>query len=336
MFVDQVKIYVKAGDGGNGCVSFRREKYVPRGGPNGGNGGHGGDVILKANRQLRTLLDLKYQQHYRVGHAEHGRGKDQNGKNTPPLIISVPLGTVVLDAETRDIMADLTREGEEALVARGGRGGRGNASFTTSTNRAPRHAEEGGEGEERELILELKLLADVGLVGFPNAGKSTFISKVTRARPKVADYAFTTLAPNLGVVSLEGDREFIVADIPGLIEGAHSGKGLGIQFLRHIERNAFLLFMVDIGVSGPEDPVHSFEVLREELRAYQPGLLNKPFALALTKVDASGDESRLKKLTAYCKDKGYDFFPISSVTGDGISALVHFLGKQVDREALRA
>ena len=334
MFVDQVKIFVKAGDGGDGCVSFRREKYVPRGGPNGGHGGNGGDVILRATGQLRTLLDLRYQQHYLLPHAEHGQGSDCHGKNRPPVVIRVPCGTIVRDAETLELLVDLTEEGQEHVIAKGGRGGRGNSAFATSTNRAPRRAEKGQPGEERWLLLELKLLADVGLVGFPNAGKSTLISRISSARPKIADYPFTTLSPQLGMVADGVEGGFIVADIPGLIEGAHTGKGLGIQFLKHIERNVFLLYLIDIGESAEKEPVESFEILRSELKAYNSELLEKPFAIAATKKDIQGDGGRFKKLAAYCRKKKFDCLLLSAVTGDGIPDLIRYLGERVweDRE----
>jgi GTPase len=334
VFVDQVKIFAKAGNGGDGCVSFRREKYVPRGGPNGGHGGNGGDIVLRATRQLRTLLDLRYQQHYLVPHAEHGQGKDCHGRNSPPWVIPVPCGTVVRDAESGELLADLTEEGQERIVAKGGRGGRGNSAFATSTNRAPRRAEKGRPGEERWLMLELKLLADVGLVGFPNAGKSTLISRISSARPRIADYPFTTLTPHLGMVSDDVRGSFIVADIPGLIEGAHSGKGLGMQFLRHIERNVFLLFLVDIGESAENEPVESFEILRRELKTYNPALLEKAFAVAATKLDIQGDGARLKQLVSYCRKNKFDCLPLSAVTGAGIPELIRYLGIRVreDRE----
>jgi len=329
VFVDQVKIFVKAGDGGDGCVAFRREKYVPRGGPSGGHGGNGGDVVLQASHQLRTLLDLRYQQHYLLPHAEHGQGSDCHGKNRPPVVIPVPCGTIVRDAETKELLGDLTKEGQEQVIAKGGRGGRGNSAFATSTNRAPRRAEKGQSGEERWLLLELKLLADVGLVGFPNAGKSTLISRISSARPKIADYPFTTLSPQLGMVSDGVEGGFIVADIPGLIEGAHAGKGLGIQFLKHIERNVFLLYLIDIGESAEKEPVESFEILRRELEAYNPELLEKPFAIAATKTDIKGGGTRLKELLTYVRKKKIDCFPVSAVTGDGIPDLVRYLGDRV-------
>ena len=329
MFIDHVKIFVKAGDGGNGCVSFRREKYVPRGGPNGGDGGKGGDVWLQASSQMTTLLDLKYQQHYRLKRAEHGQGKDRHGKNNPDMIIKVPCGTLVRDAETHEVLADLTEEGQQVIVARGGKGGRGNAAFATSTHRAPRQAEEGKPGEERWFLLELKLLAEVGLVGLPNAGKSTLISRISSARPKIADYPFTTLTPHLGAVSWGDGKSFMVADIPGLIEGAHAGKGLGMQFLRHIERTTFLLYLVDIGESATEDPLKSLEILRREVEAYSPRLSEKPFAVAATKMDIKGDRSQLLRLSRYCKQNKYDILRISAVTGEGIEALVGYLSRKV-------
>jgi GTP-binding protein len=328
VFIDQVKIYVKAGDGGDGCVSFRREKYVPRGGPNGGDGGDGGSVVLRASGQLSTLVDLGYQQHYRVRRAEHGQGKDCHGKNSPDMVIAVPVGTVVRDAITEEVLADLTREGETVEVARGGKGGRGNARFATPTHRAPREAEPGRPGEERWLILELKLLADVGLVGLPNAGKSTLISRISAARPKTADYPFTTLTPHLGAVSYD-DRSFVVADIPGLIEGAHLGKGLGTRFLRHIERTSYLLFMVDIAQDAPEDPVRTLEILIEEVSSYGHNLKGKPFSVLAAKTDVKGNANNLSGLEDHCRRKGYDLHRASSVTGEGIRDLVYFLGEKV-------
>lgn len=329
VFIDQVKIYVKAGDGGNGCVSFRREKYVPRGGPNGGDGGNGGSIVLRATGQLTTLVDLRYQQHYRLKHASHGQGKDRHGKNSTDLVIRVPRGTVVRDAETDEAIADLTVEGQEAVVARGGRGGRGNAQFATPTHRAPREAEPGQPGEEHWLLLELKLLADVGLVGYPNAGKSTLISRISAARPKTADYPFTTLTPHLGTVSVEEEKSFVVADIPGLIEGAHAGRGLGHQFLRHIERTAFLLYMVDVGPTAPMDAVEALEVLINEVGSHSPALSRKPFAVAATKMDVSGDGRSLLKLEGYCRKRKFSLFKISSVTGEGIQDLVYTLWERV-------
>jgi len=336
VFIDQVRIFVKAGDGGSGCVSFRREKYVPRGGPNGGDGGNGGDVVLEARGQLSTLLDLKYQQHYRVKRAQHGMGKDCHGRNTPDWVISVPRGTLVRDMDDNmEIIADLCEEGQRVIVAQGGKGGRGNAAFATPVNRAPRTVEDGKPGEERWLQLELKILADVGLVGFPNAGKSTLISRVSSARPKIADYPFTTLTPNLGMVSCGEANSIVVADIPGIIEGAHAGKGLGIQFLRHIERNSFLLFLVDNGEGASEDPGKSLEILRNEVSSYSGFLSEKPFAVVATKTDVKGDGARLNELRRYCRKKRYTLLEVSAVSGEGIPRLIQFLWSEVSSLRIR-
>ena len=330
MFVDEVRIFVHSGRGGDGVCSFRREKYVPRGGPDGGDGGNGGSVIVVASGRLTTLLDLRYQQHYEAKPGNPGEGSNRHGRTAPDVIIHVPVGTVITDEATGETLADLTADGQSQVVARGGRGGRGNANFATSTNRIPTRTEPGTPGEERWLHLELKLLADVGLVGFPNAGKSTLIAAISAARPKIADYPFTTLTPNLGVVSWGEDRSFVVADIPGLIEGAHEGKGLGVQFLRHIERTSFLLHLVDISEWAAEDPVVSYEVMRKELAAYDPSLKSRPSAVVGTKLDIKGDEQRLDRLRTYCKRHRLRFFPISAVTREGLGALISFVGKQVD------
>jgi len=330
MFVDEVSIFVHSGRGGDGVCSFRREKYVPRGGPDGGDGGNGGNVIVVASGRLTTLLDLRYQQHYEAKPGNPGEGSNRHGRTAPDVIIHVPVGTVITDEATGETLADLTADGQSQVVARGGRGGRGNGNFATSTNRIPTRTEPGTPGEERWLHLELKLLADVGLVGFPNAGKSTLIAAISAARPKIADYPFTTLTPNLGVVSWGEDRSFVVADIPGLIEGAHEGKGLGVQFLRHIERTSFLLHLVDISEWAAEDPVVSFEVMRKELAAYDPSLKTRPSAVVGTKLDIRGDEQRLERLRTYCKRHRLRFFPISAVTREGLGALISFVGKQVD------
>ncbi|MBI4401355.1 MAG: GTPase ObgE [Nitrospirae bacterium] len=329
LFIDEVRIFVKAGRGGDGVCSFRREKYVPHGGPDGGDGGDGGNVVVVASRRLTTLLDLRYQQQYLAKGGGPGEGSNRHGRTAPDVTIHVPVGTVIIDEATDEIMADLTADGQSHVVARGGRGGRGNTRFATSTNRVPTQFEPGTPGEERWLRLELKLLADVGLVGFPNAGKSTLIAAISSAHPKIADYPFTTLTPNLGVVSWGEDRSFVVADIPGLIEGAHEGKGLGFQFLRHIERTSFLLHLVDISEWAPEDPVASFETLRKELGAYDPSLNSRPFAVVGTKLDIKGNGQRLDRLRAYCKRHRHRFFPISSVTREGLDTLVHFVGQQV-------
>jgi len=329
MFVDDVKIHVKAGRGGDGACSFRREKYVPRGGPDGGDGGNGGHVVMVASRRLTTLLDLRYQQQYEAKDGEPGGGSRCHGKTAPDVVISVPLGTIVKDEHTGELLADLTVEGQSHIVARGGRGGRGNSHFATPTVQVPTRADPGGSGEERWLHLELKLLADVGLVGFPNAGKSTLIAAISAARPKIADYPFTTLVPNLGVVSWGEESSFVVADIPGLIEGAHEGKGLGVQFLRHIERTSFLLHLVDISEWAPDDPVTSFEALRGELTAYEPTLKTRPFAVVGTKLDIKGNGKRLEELKAFCKKKRIKFFSISSATREGLDQLVQHVGERV-------
>ncbi len=328
-FVDYTKIHVKAGDGGRGCVSFRREKYVPRGGPDGGDGGRGGHIIFKATKELNTLLDLRYHREYKTKKGQHGMGKKMHGKNGEDRIIPVPVGTLIKDADTEDIISDLDKEGMEAVIAKGGRGGLGNAHFATPTRQAPRFAQGGEEGEEKNLIIELKLLADVGLIGLPNAGKSTLISVISSARPKIADYPFTTLTPNLGVVKLGNYRSFVVADIPGLIEGAHKGAGLGFQFLRHVERTSMLLHLVDVSDILESDPVKDFEKINKELELYSPKLLGKPQAVVGTKTDIAGDKKRLDKLEKYCKANSIDFFPVSAVTGRGIKKLLSYLAISV-------
>ncbi len=328
-FIDRVKINLKSGHGGRGCVSFRREAYVPRGGPNGGNGGRGGDVIVRADKQLGTLIDLRYQQNYFAKSGEEGRGKEQSGADAENIVIRVPVGTVVCDAESRGLIVDLNKDGMEYTVAHGGRGGKGNAFFKTATNQAPRHAQPGEPGEEKTLFLELKLLADVGLVGFPNAGKSTLISKISAAKPKIADYPFTTLTPVLGVVKPEGRKSFVVADIPGLIENAHKGAGLGFEFLRHVERTSILLHMVDVSGMVPGDPVENFKKINTELELYSRELLKKYMAVAATKID-SADPEKLEKLSAFCRAEGYEFFPISAVAGTGLDRLIGFLADRVE------
>ena len=331
MFVDEVRISVKAGRGGDGSCSFRREMFVPRGGPDGGDGGNGGDVIFTASHRLTTLLDLRYQKHYEAEDGKPGGGSNCSGRRGKPVVVTLPVGTVVYDDETGEILADLVTDGETSTIAHGGKGGRGNSHFATSTNRVPTHFEVGTEGEERQLRLELKLLADVGLVGFPNAGKSTLIAAISAARPKIADYPFTTLIPNLGVVRYGEDRSFVVADIPGLIEGAHEGKGLGIQFLRHIERTSLLLHLIDVSDWATEDPVASFEVMRNELASYDPALAKRPFAIVATKLDAAGDGTRLKTLQSYCKRHRYRCLPISAATREGLPELIAFVGQQVEQ-----
>jgi GTP-binding protein len=328
-FIDRVKIYVRSGHGGAGCIAFRREAYVPKGGPSGGDGGKGGDVIIEADKQLGTLIDLKYQQNYWAEHGEQGRGKQQTGADGKSIIIRVPVGTLVCDMETRTPIIDLDEHGKWYILAKGGRGGKGNAFFKSATNQAPRHAQPGEPGEEFTLYLELKLLADVGLVGFPNAGKSTLISRISAARPKIADYPFTTLTPVLGVVKPENRKGFVVADIPGLIENAHKGAGLGFEFLRHVERTSILLHMVDVSGLVPGDPVENFKKINNELELYSLELIKKYMAVAATKVDAAVPE-QLGKLRDHCRTEGYEFFPISAVTGAGLDELLNFLADKVE------
>ncbi len=328
-FVDYVKIHVKAGDGGRGCISFRREKYVPRGGPDGGDGGRGGHIIFTATDKLNTLLDQIYHREYRAQRGQHGMGKKMHGKNGKDLIVQVPVGTVINDADTEAVLIDLDRNGLETVIAKGGRGGLGNAHFATPTKQAPRYAQPGEQGEDKWLILELKLLADAGLIGLPNAGKSTILSVISAARPKIADYPFTTLAPVLGVVKLEDFRSFVVADIPGLIEGAHMGVGLGFQFLRHVERTSILLHLVDISDIPESDPVKNFEEINRELELYSPDLVKKPQVVAGTKLDIAVDRVRLDRFEQYCKINKIDFFPVSAVTGSGIKNLLAYLSAKL-------
>jgi len=324
-FIDEAKIFVRGGNGGNGCISFRREKYIPKGGPDGGNGGNGGSVVIQADRQLNTLLDFKYRRHYDGERGEHGRGKKQDGRWGKDVVLKVPCGTIVRDSQTGEIIADLVEHGQEMVAARGGKGGRGNAEFATSTNQAPRIAEPGTSAEEREIALELKLLADVGLVGFPNAGKSTLISVISAAKPKIADYPFTTLIPNLGIVRIAEQRSFVVADIPGLIEGAHEGRGLGVQFLKHIERTKVLVFLID---STNEDPKKEYTILLNELKSYSAALGKKPKLVALTKSDLL-DPKGTKKRRSLVLGRGMDVMLISAVAGKGIEALVKAMWKMI-------
>ncbi|MCG2710668.1 MAG: GTPase ObgE [Thermodesulfovibrionales bacterium] len=329
-FVDHVKVYVKAGDGGRGCVAFRREKYVPLGGPSGGDGGRGGHIIFRASRELNTLLDLRYQREYKAKRGQHGMGKKMHGKNGEDRIIPVPVGTIIKDADTEEVLADLDSEGIETIIAKAGRGGQGNAHFATPTRQAPKFAQPGEEGEEKNLIIELKLLADVGLIGLPNAGKSTLISVISSARPKIADYPFTTLTPNLGVVKLKDFRSFVVADIPGLIEGAHKGAGLGFQFLRHVERTSLLLHLVDASDMSESDPMEDLKKINKELELYSSNLLKKTQAVVGTKTDIAIEKKRLRKLARYCKSKNIDFFPVSAVTGKGIKELLLYLSTRIE------
>ncbi|CDM66146.1 Obg family GTPase CgtA [Pyrinomonas methylaliphatogenes] len=311
-------------------TAFRREKYVPRGGPSGGDGGRGGDVWLEADRSLNTLLHLRYNPEHVAENGRHGEGSNRTGRDGADVVVRVPVGTQVFDAETGELLCDLAEHGARFLAARGGRGGYGNAHFASSTNRAPRYHQEGSPGEERELQLELKLLADVGLVGFPNAGKSTLIATISAARPKIADYPFTTLEPHLGVVDLGDFRTFVVADIPGLIEGAHEGAGLGDRFLRHIERTRLLLHLVDISSFSGRDPVRDYEVINRELAEYSGDLANKPQIVVATKVDALDEPERLERLRTRVLADGRDFHAISAVAGSGVAELVRVVGRKLD------
>lgn len=336
MFIDEAKIWVKAGDGGNGCVAFRREKYVPRGGPSGGDGGAGGSVIMESNPHDNTLLRYRYNREFRADRGRHGEGSNKTGRSADDLLLKVPIGTVVFDEDTGKQIFDFTAAGQRFVVARGGRGGRGNARFAKPWHQAPREFEEGAPGEERRLRLELKLLADVGLVGFPNVGKSTLISRISAARPKIADYPFTTLEPHLGVVSVDNGnaaelRTFVVADLPGLIEGAHQGAGLGTRFLRHIERTRLLAHLVDTSAASDRDPVRDFEIILGELHNFSEMLAAKPMIVVATKLDATTDRAHLEKLRDYAAAHGLEFRAISSASGEGIPELVRALADALDR-----
>ncbi|MCZ6776840.1 MAG: GTPase ObgE [Ignavibacteria bacterium] len=325
-FVDFAEIHVKAGDGGVGCVSFRREKFIPKGGPDGGNGGQGGNVIIQANKQLNTLLDYKYTKNYKAPRGEHGLGSNKTGKSGKDVLLKVPVGTLIRNAMNSEIVADLTHDGEEIFIAKGGRGGKGNAAFATSTNQAPREHELGKAGEERSIQLELKLLADIGLVGLPNSGKSTLISVISAAKPKIADYPFTTLVPNLGIVRVDRGRSFVVADIPGLIEGAQRGKGLGVQFLRHIERTKVLVFLID-GTAA--DIRADYQVLLNELKLFNKDLTEKPQIIVVTKIDII-DEVKLKTIKRLRLANAPSHF-ISAVARNGITKLVGEMWKSIGR-----
>jgi GTP-binding protein len=318
--IDHAKVQVKAGDGGNGCMSFRREKFVPKGGPDGGDGGHGGSVIFVANPGLSTLIDFRYRQHLRAERGAHGEGAKRAGRSGGDLIVHVPLGTLVRDAQTGELLADLSRDGQRAVIARGGRGGRGNARFATPTHRAPRRADPGERGEERLVELELQLLADVGLVGLPNAGKSTLLRRVSSARPKVGDYPFTTTEPVLGTVDLPDGRSFVVADLPGLIEGAHRGAGLGHQFLRHVARTRVLVHVIDL--AAPEDPLAQYALLRRELELHDPALLRRTVLVALNKIDLPEARDRLAPTTAALAARGVPAIGVSGATGLGVERLL--------------
>jgi GTPase len=339
MFVDEAKISVKGGDGGNGCMAFRREKYVPRGGPSGGDGGNGGDVYLEANLNDNTLLRYRYNREFRAERGRHGEGSDCHGRSGVDMILTVPVGTVVFDANSGAQLSDLSEPGQRFLAARGGHGGRGNGhpAFVRPWHQAPREHEDGRPGQERQLRLELKLLADVGLVGFPNAGKSTLISRISAARPKIAAYPFTTLEPHLGVVSADPDaapgqgRTFVVADLPGLIEGAHEGVGLGIRFLKHVERTRLIAHLVDTSDASDRDPVNDFEIIERELAAFSAALAQEPMIVVATKLDATTDRSRLEKLREFSAKRGLEFHAISSATGEGVVELVRAMANALDR-----
>src|SRR6059058_5000742 len=333
MFIDEAKIRVKAGDGGNGCVAFRREKFVPRGAPSGGDGGKGGDIIMESSERHNTLVHFRFNPEYKAQRGRHGEGSNCTGKEGEGIVLKVPVGTIVYDDVTGAVVHDFSGPDERIVVAHGGRGGRGNQHFATPTHQAPRESEPGKQGEERAYRLELKLLADVGLVGYPNVGKSTLISRISAARPKIADYPFTTLEPNLGVVTVgqpPDEKSFGVADIPGLIEGAHAGSGLGTQFLRHIERTRLLVHLVDISdSSGRPDPVKDVEVIMAELASFGAKLDEKPMIVAASKIDVA-NKDKLAKLKRYCKKQGYELFPISAMTGKGIKELKYEMAERVE------
>lgn len=323
MFVDRVTIFVKGGDGGNGCLSFRREKYAPRGGPNGGDGGRGGHVILRASDSHTNLAHLSFQRHWKAERGEHGQGSDCTGRNAADLVIEVPAGTIVRDRDRGHVLRDLKQADDSVIVARGGKGGHGNAHFKSATNRAPRQVEKGQIGEERWITLEMKVIADVGLIGLPNAGKSTLLSRISRAHPEIADYPFTTKYPNLGTVHAGSDEGFVVADIPGLIEGAHEGHGLGHEFLRHVERTRLLVHLIDAVPTDGSDPASNYRTIRQELEHYSPELARRPELLVITKMDVTGAAEAAERI---CAELCREALTISAVTGKGIPTLVHRIG----------
>ncbi|WP_153464665.1 GTPase ObgE [Sediminibacillus terrae] len=329
MFVDQVKVYVKAGDGGNGLVAFRREKYVPMGGPAGGDGGNGGDIVFEVDEGLNTLMDFRYQKHFKAKRGENGMSKGQHGKNSDPLVLAVPPGTTVRDDDTGQVIADLVEHKQRAVIAQGGRGGRGNIRFATARNPAPELAENGEPGRERYIQIELKLIADVGLVGFPSVGKSTLLSVVSAAKPKIADYHFTTLSPNLGVVETTDHRSFVMADLPGLIEGAHEGVGLGHQFLRHVERTRVIVHVIDMAASEGRDPYEDYVAINKELKEYDMALENRPQIIVANKMDMPGAEENLKEFHAKMTDD-HPVYPISTVTREGVRELLFAVADLLD------
>ena len=322
-FLDQAKIFIKSGDGGAGCVSFRREKYVAAGGPDGGDGGKGGDVYFFVDPDANTLVDFRFKKKFKAENGKNGEGAHRYGRSGEDLHIGVPIGTIIKDAETNQVLADLSEKGQEELILPGGRGGKGNSHFATSTRQAPRFSQDGEKGLEKELVLELKLLADVGLLGFPNVGKSTFLSRVTDAKPKIANYHFTTIEPNLGVVKAKNGESFVIADIPGIIEGASEGVGLGIQFLRHVERTRLLLHVIDVSGSEGRDPVEDYHTINEELKKYSEKLATRKQILVANKIDVMQDDERLKELEELAKKENLELFKISGVTGEGISELLN-------------
>ncbi len=328
-FIDEAKITVISGNGGNGCVSFRREKFVPKGGPNGGDGGRGGDVVVVADANMSSLLDYRYKKEYKARNGQPGRGKDQHGKSGSDLIIPVPAGTVITSCENEETLVDLVEDGERFTIAEGGGGGRGNSRFVSPTNRAPREAESGRPGTRKEVKLELKVLADVGILGFPNAGKSTLISKISAARPKISGYPFTTLVPNLGVVSYGDHQSFVIADIPGIIEGAHKGLGLGIQFLRHVERTRLLVHMLDLDPMSGRDPVEDYDKINSELREYSAKLAEKPQMVVLNKIDITEARERSAETARQLKERNIETLSISAVTGEGSQQLVYSIGERL-------
>jgi len=329
MFIDYAEIYIKAGDGGDGAVSFRREKYIPNGGPDGGDGGAGGNVIFKADTGLRTLMDFRYKRKYIAPRGENGSKQNRSGKRGEDLVVKVPLGTIVKDKETGKIIADISKEGQEVIIARGGKGGAGNQHFATPTRQVPNFARRGSPGQELTAILELKLIADVGLLGFPNVGKSTLLSMVSSARPKIANYHFTTLSPNLGVVSLGEGESFVIADIPGLIEGAHEGAGLGHNFLRHVERTRLLIHVVDIAGIDGRDPITDVDVINRELEMYNPELAKRPQIIAANKIDVLDDTEKLARFKAEMEKRGYKVFEISAAANQGVDALMRYTYEQL-------
>ncbi|MGG3560489.1 GTPase ObgE [Neobacillus rhizosphaerae] len=329
MFVDQTKIYVKGGDGGNGIVAYRREKYVPKGGPAGGDGGKGADVIFEVNEGLRTLMDFRYQRHFKAPRGEHGMSKNQHGRNAKDMVVKVPPGTVIIDNDTKEVLADLVEHGQRAIIAKGGRGGRGNSRFATPSNPAPEIAENGEPGQEREVILELKLLADVGLVGYPSVGKSTLLSVVSSARPKIAEYHFTTIVPNLGMVETEDNRSFVMADLPGLIEGAHQGVGLGHQFLRHIERTRVIVHVIDMAATEGRDPFEDYLSINKELEEYNLRLTERPQIIVANKMDIPEAEENLQKFKERLEED-YPIFPISAITRKGLRELLFSIADKIE------